>query len=195
MHASELVELAAIASAQGRALVETATPLSSTSIEQYWSTSKCRLDRWSRALKSFASKDASGRRETSLRWRATRVVIEEILISEILTRVWTCVLCAFDRRHGAAEAEPIARSVLQGHLEARHRALGLIASSAAIDAEDAVGLNRLRRCSERWCDLFWDTYGLFLILRNSLSTQSAPKILPKILPSNKLNRAGATPGR
>ena len=51
-----------------------------------------------------------------------RGVLEEILVSEVLTRVWTAVLCAHDACRGAEEAGPAARSVLLGHIEARHRA-------------------------------------------------------------------------
>ena len=46
----------------------------------------------------------AGRRQ----WPAIRGVLEEILLAEMLTRVWATVLCAFDRRQGTLEAEPIA---------------------------------------------------------------------------------------
>ena len=80
-------------------------------------------------------------------------MLEEILTGEILTRVWAAVLCAYDRAHGAELAEPIARSVLIGHLEARHRVLTLLVQGPGIDADEAVKLNYLRRRSERWTDL------------------------------------------
>ena len=51
------------------------------------------------------------------------------------------------------EAEPIARSVLIGHLEARHRVLMLLVGGLGIDVEAAVRLNQLRRRVERWTDL------------------------------------------
>lgn len=154
MHARELVELAAIVSAHGPVLVRGTHRLSNTSVEQYWTTSKCRLDRWNRSLKNFSDEahntDPQRRRD---QWPLVRGVLEEILTGEVLTRVWTAVLCAYDRHHGTSEAESIARSVMVGHLEARHRVLTLLVRGPGIDVEAAVKLNHLRRRSERWADL------------------------------------------
>jgi hypothetical protein len=80
-------------------------------------------------------------------------VFEEILTGEILTRVWAAVLCAYDRTRGVDEAAPVARSVMIGHSEARHRVLTLLAHESGLDAHSAVKLNRLRRHAERWTDL------------------------------------------
>jgi hypothetical protein len=79
--------------------------------------------------------------------------VEEILTGEVLTRVWSAVLCAHDRRRGVDELEPVARSVMIGHMEARHRALTLLVHGPDVDAEAAVKLNRLRRRAECWTDV------------------------------------------
>jgi hypothetical protein len=79
--------------------------------------------------------------------------LEEILTGEILTRVWTAVLCAYDRTRRSDEVEPVARSVMLGHSEARHRVLTLMARGEGIETQAAVRLNRLRRRCERWTDL------------------------------------------
>ena len=71
----------------------------------------------------------------------------------MLTRVWTAVLCGCDRRRGSLEAEPVARSVLIGHLEARHRALTFLVQGPNVDMEAAVRLNQIRRRVERWTDV------------------------------------------
>jgi hypothetical protein len=80
-------------------------------------------------------------------------VLEEILVSEVLTRVWTAVLCAHDHQHGADDAGPVARSVMLGHIEARHRALTLVVHTSRVEVEAAVKLNSLRRRAERWTDV------------------------------------------
>ena len=154
MHARELVELAAILSAQGPVMIRDTQRLSGTGLQDYWTASKCRLDRWSRSLKCFTA-DAPGLSPTAMRvrWPHVRSVLEEILTGEVLTRVWTAVLCLCDRRHGTQDAEAIARSVLIGHLEARHRVLMLLVRGPGIEAEGAVKLNHLRRRAERWTDL------------------------------------------
>jgi hypothetical protein len=154
MHARELVELAAIVSAHGPVLVRGTRHLSATSLEQYWTASKCRLDRWGRSLKGFVSyAEDVGEQRRQAQWPLVRGVCEEILTGEVLTRVWTAVLCAYDRQHGDEEAGAVARSVLTGHLEARHRVLTLLVRSPVIEAEGAVKLNHLRRRAERWTDL------------------------------------------
>ena len=154
MHARELVELASILSAQGPTLIRSAPRLSSHGVQQYWTASKCRLDRWARNLKSFAA-DATQVDATAVRvqWPYVRGVLEEILTGEVLTRVWTAVLCLYDRQHGGNEFESLARSIMIGHLEARHRVLMLLVRGPGVDAEGAVKLNHLRRRAERWTDL------------------------------------------
>ncbi|MGA2257004.1 MAG: hypothetical protein ABSG53_20315, partial [Thermoguttaceae bacterium] len=101
-------------------LIRSTPQLSSHGAQQYWTASKCRLDRWARNLKSFAS-DASQMDATAVRvqWPFVRGVLEEILTGEVLTRVWTAVLCLYDRQHGGSEFESLARSIMIGHMEAR----------------------------------------------------------------------------
>src|SRR5271169_6380992 len=117
MHARELVELASILSAQGPMLIRSGAQLSPHGVQQYWTASKCRLDRWARALKTYnvelATLDVAARRA---QWPALRSLLEEILTGEVLTRVWTAVLCLADREHDARDAEAVARSIMIGHL-------------------------------------------------------------------------------
>jgi hypothetical protein len=154
MHARELVELAAVLSAQGPVLVRGETQLSSQGVQQYWTASKCRLDRWTRNLKSFAA-DATHVDATAgrVKWSFLRGVLEEILTGEVLTRTWSALLCLYDRHRGANEFESLARSIMIGHMEARHRVLILLVRGPGVDAEGAVKLNHLRRRAERWTDL------------------------------------------
>jgi hypothetical protein len=154
MHARELVELSAIVAVHGPVLVGGQRPLSSSAVQQYWTDSKCRQDRWARSIKTFTADAAtSSVQDREVQWPYIRSVLEEILTSEMLTRVWTAVLCACDRQRGTLEGEPIGRSVFIGHLEARRRVLMLLVGSPGIDAESAMRLNHLRRRTERWTDL------------------------------------------
>lgn len=153
MHAYELVELAALATIHGPALMRMAGRIPAASIEQYWVASKSRLDRWGRDLKRRFSALADSQSPIARGGLKVRGVLEEILTGEVLTRVWTALMCACDRRHGADHAGPIARSVMIGHLEARHRVLALLVSGPGIGAEQAVKLNQLRRRAERWTDV------------------------------------------
>jgi hypothetical protein len=153
MHASELIELATIVSAQGPALIRSGARIPADGIEQYWTASKVRLDRWAWRLKRIAEPAGDGACQRRNQWPAVRGIFEEILTGEMLTRVWTAALCAYDRRRGSDEVEPVARSVFIGHIEARHRVLTMIVRTPVVDSEAAVKLNRLRRRTERWTDL------------------------------------------
>ena len=153
MHACDLVQLAALVAAHGRAFAAGAGRVSSAALDDYWAASKCRLERWSRSLKSFTTAVHHSRADALAQWPLVRPVIEEILLSELLTRVWSGVLAAHDRRHGQSESDPVARSVMMGHLEARHRALTMLLHGPGVGTVAAVELNRLRTRVERWIDM------------------------------------------
>jgi hypothetical protein len=153
MHANELVELAAAISAEGPALLGVPGAVSMVGLAAYWAASKCRLQRWSRRLKSFRDRLVVHPPATSLPWPAALPLCREVLASEILTRVCTGFWAAFDRQRGSREAEPLARSVWVGHLEARHSVLNLLARGNGLPDAEAAALDRLRRASERWSDL------------------------------------------
>lgn len=151
MRCCELLELAALVSTQGAVLIRGAPVIPECAIQQYWSASKSRLDRWGRALKAsagLADHDAQAAIQRRVFWD----VLVEILASEVLTRAWTAVVCAHDRLHNTDEAEPIARSVYVGHLEARRRVLSFLAHVERIDPMEAAALDRLRSRCERWSD-------------------------------------------
>ncbi len=154
MNASELLELAAIVSAQGPVLVEGPGTLSAAGLEQYWTASQCRFDRWSRWFKQWGTEanDRDGDRQHH-GWPTFRATLEEVLTGEVLTRVFGAVVTAYDAHRKSDQAEPIARSVMVGQLEARNRVLRYLVSGPGIDAEEAFKLNRLRRRSERWIDM------------------------------------------
>lgn len=153
MHAREMVELAALASAHGPLMIGHAERLPADGVERYWTASKCRLDRWSRDLKEFASGKPVLRHRRAGDCSPLRPLLEEIFTGEVLTRVWAGVLALFDRRHGQHDAEPIGRSVLVGHTEVRMRALTLLVSKSSLSSNETFALDRLRRRAERWTDL------------------------------------------
>lgn len=173
MHVRELLDVAALVATHAATLVERGEPIPAASLERYWLASKARLDRWGHALKRFtAQMPGAAPRHRSVSWLVTRPVVEEILAGEVLTRVWTAFLTALDRRQGLQEAEPIGRSVLVGHLEARHRAMNLLIHDPNIPTEHTVALNRLRRRAERWTDLL---VGRMLRLENLSEFAASPE--------------------
>jgi hypothetical protein len=154
MHSAELVELAALVAIDAPALVRLTKNLPDAELERYWTASKCRQDRWQLALLAFKESRQQLIGATGGLHRFALGMFEEILTGEILARVWCGVLAACDARHGVDHAEPVARSVLVGHLEVRCRTLTLLSTSREIPLGGLSELNRLRRICERWTDLF-----------------------------------------
>ena len=155
MQAQELVELAALVATHSRVLISRPSHLSRTGLEDYWAASKCRLDSWGRDLRKYSlESDKQGEGWARDHWPNVLPVLEEVLTSEILTRVWTAVVVAYDQGPGSRTAEPIARRILVGHLEARNRVLRLIHRGSCFGRKEATVLNRTRRRCERWADLY-----------------------------------------
>ena len=191
MHARDLVELAALVSLHGPLLIHSPFPLPRSPLQQYWSASKCRLDRWGKTLKQLA--DGSGQSSAASRDTHAdylRSVVEEVLTGEVLSRVWAAVLSARDQRHGGEEdGFIIARSILLGHQESRHRALTLLFHGPGVDSQQAVELNRLRRQAERWTDLLIG----HLATREDVSELAAEPQRAREFARDLRNRVGAWP--
>lgn len=153
MHVRQLAELAAAIALEGHALIASDAEISAHSQEEYWAASKCRLDRWGRLLRRLAEAARVTVRPIALRAERVRPVLEEIFVSELLTRLWTAVACGYDAARGRAECEPVARNIWSGHLEARRRLLALLADGRVITLPEALRLNKVRRRVERWTDM------------------------------------------
>lgn len=154
MHVRELVETSCWVADHAHSFIAFSGPVAMELIESYWAASRCRLDRWSHALKTLSNNRAATGNSFFPRKRLARQpLIEEILVGEVLTRVWTAVSIGHDQHRRRSELSPISRSIYIGHLEARNRALQLLVNHNFTALEEAVALNRLRRRCERWTDL------------------------------------------
>lgn len=159
MHVRDLIEVAVRVVQHAREIVIRPSDEMTPDMESYWSVSSCRFSRWGTSIKQLSAQPNAdlatdttnavpdGQREIA------RATLEEIFLSEPLTRVWTAILVARDRCQGRDTSEPVVRSILDKHTEMSHRALKLIASRNALDWKSAVVLNRLRRRTERWGDV------------------------------------------
>src|SRR5262245_7110062 len=132
MHARELAELAALVAIHTPILIEGGGTIEPDCNQQYWSASKCRLDRWGRVLRNLQTAAGEVQLPATLAWPRVRPVLEEILASELLTRLWTAMSVAYDATHGPDELSPVARNVFASHFEARTRLLGLMADGRVI---------------------------------------------------------------
>lgn len=154
MHACELVHVAGIIAYSGPLVIARAHLLPPAPLEQYWAVSKCRFENWNRTLKNYAALADQTRGtlhgDSAIGLRAT---LDEIFLSEMLTRVWTTLLVARDRRFRSGVDEPLARSVFQSQMEVRQRALKLLLHDCCLGTTAATSINRLRRRAERWSDV------------------------------------------
>jgi hypothetical protein len=150
MHVRDLVELGALVAAHGTLFVQHSKLLTQRHMQQYWLASRYRHDRWFQAMRTYERATPTGKQD---HWPFIQAVVEEVLASELLTRTWAAVGCSFDSQHGSSDFEPLVRSVLVGHLEARNRVLHLLVRAQGFSVKEGVRLNRLRRQTERWTDL------------------------------------------
>ena len=86
-------------------------------------------------------------------WPAIEIVIQEIFLSEMLTRIWSATMVAHDIRYESDELTGIAHSLHIGHLDAKNRAMRLLLEDESVKAEIFEQMNNLRRKIERWTDL------------------------------------------
>lgn len=149
--AREFVEMAAVLADQGLVAVHRMDRLSESSAEAYWTASRCRIERWAETFQHFhKARKKSGAR---MAWLAMRPYFDEVLISEVLTRVWTAFATVCEISSEEKRIEPIARSVFVGHLEARQRLLRILVDERDLDSKFASSLNGIRRNAERWTDM------------------------------------------
>jgi hypothetical protein len=153
MHVRDLVEVAAVVALNGPLIIRGAASFSPARLDQYWATSKCRVESWHRALKCAAPNLAECYDEEFDNRIQLRATLDEIFVGEMLTRVWSAVLVGHDRLQHCSVDGPIARNVLVSHVEARHRALSLLLDADGFSPRQALAIDRTRRRAERWTDV------------------------------------------
>ena len=151
MHVKQLVELAGRVATHAPMLIRARTLVSESAARQYWTASRSRLGRWSNLINELV--DQLRRGPNPVASRQLRATCEEILASEILTRVWAAVARLYDEHVDVPFVSPIAESVYRRHLEARNTVLHLIAGGQGLQTVDALSLNKTRRSCERWTDM------------------------------------------
>ena len=159
--ANVLVELASLVAYHGDAFLRAHSGISRSGVDAYWCASRNRMDAWSASMKQMettAREIAYGSPEHSDRlraatWEKVKPLIEEILTSEVLTRTWAAIGCELDRRNGTEDIESFVRSILTGHLEARHRLLRLVFNKLQLSEKQLRHVDQIRRRAERWTDV------------------------------------------
>ncbi len=156
MHANQLVHLASLLSHHREALIHEADPVVPPALMDYWAAAKARHCRWADFLNAWQAEHASmkktdaGQRERH--WNRTRACLEEILLSDLTTRVFAAAAQAIDDRLGIREWSPVTGSIHQRQHEFRGRAMQLLLVDPDVPFKNRLALDQLRRRVERWTD-------------------------------------------
>lgn len=143
MNVFQIAEVAALVSVHSPHLIERTGPLPDESLQAYWSHSRNRHAVWRKAFERIRTPEER---------EFLSSLIEEVFVTEMLTRIWAGILTACDRRRRIRQAEPIARSIFVDHLECRCRAMQLLVHDSSISSTELARIDRFRRRSERWTD-------------------------------------------
>ena len=153
MHCVFLADIAALLAHHGPGLLGGGQTVPAEAVMRYWCVCRQRFDLWHHALGRYRQqeKHATGA-QLSQWWNDNLPMLEEVLVGEILSRVYAALAETLDRSRDESETGPVVRSVYLTHLEARNRVLHLMVYGRGGSIEQAVRLNRLRREVERWVD-------------------------------------------
>lgn len=151
MHARQLAVLAHWTAFHSTVLSHGRDEIDALVASHYWAASKARAQRWMRALNMFEN-DLQAEDPGHNPWPAIEIVVHEILVAELLTRVWGAAMLALDRRAGTDEMKLIVQSVQLAQTEARNRAMRLILAARGKDETAYDRMNGLRIKVERWTD-------------------------------------------
>ena len=153
MHCVYLADIAAILSEHGPSIIYRGEKVPPDAMTRYWTISQNRFDLWNRALARYRDAEMSGDfKQLRTWWSDHSGVLEEILVSQMLTRVFAALTACIDAKQPEQELSPVAHSIFLAHLEATNRAQHLMLHGRGISVQDAVKLNRLRQGVERWND-------------------------------------------
>ncbi len=153
MHAFWLIELTAAIVLQGPTWQRNPVAIPSRMSKGYWTFSRQRINQWHEQLHRIREHlDRPGAIRRASLWAEAQPVIEEVLLSEMLTRYLACYAAFLEKRNVDCDSAPIARNIYASHSEVRNRCLHLMLYAPGLPVELSVHLNRLRFLMERWID-------------------------------------------
>lgn len=161
----QIAETAALVSSRAALIVESRYGIPEAKLQAYWTSCRSRSFDWVKRLDELSCQlnEANPLQHAPI-WAELEPLLNEIFVSEILTRVWAAVLTASDQKHEKKLAAPIARHTVTSHVDVRHRAMSLMVSGPQVSMGELARVDRVRRKAERWSDIligqFVKRYGL-----------------------------------
>jgi hypothetical protein len=153
MHCVTLAELAALISQHGPDLIASQTAIRAGSVSCYWVSSRKRLEIWNGALCELRAAQRLGHSATVRQWwDRNQPLLEDIVVSELLTRVFAALTAEIETVTHRDEVSPVTHAIYLAHMEASNRVYRLIVLREGQSIQNAVQLNRLRQGVQRWTD-------------------------------------------
>ncbi|MEM8736207.1 MAG: hypothetical protein AAGG44_18395 [Planctomycetota bacterium] len=153
MHALRLVEIAASFARHADVQLAIRVACPKEAVHSYWLTARYRHDLWSSRLAAHrAAIQRPGSSQRAQQWLDIIPTIQEVLLSEPLTRCVAHHAACLEEQEIDFDFGPLAQSAFAAHLEARHRCLHLIVFGSGLSPEQAARLNHLRRACEAVTD-------------------------------------------
>jgi hypothetical protein len=152
-----LPEVAALISAHSYLVLDHPDPLGNAVLGDFYIHSRNRFNRWFRNLKDVESGVTIRTPRHLIGLSPVRPPIqsitEQIVISDLLNRVWSVAVIANDRKRQEDRAESLAKNVLKGHSVVRQKALRLCVEEKSLTARQMTHIQQLQVSAERWSDL------------------------------------------
>lgn len=147
MHAIQLTDLAFALARHAATQLALRHPACQESTYAYWLACRSRHDLWNEMLASHRRSSQSG--SPIPPWVEIIPVLQEILVTEPLTRCVAHHALTMEEAVIDADFSAIAQSAFEAHLESRQRCLQQMVFGEGISMERSVQLNRLRRVCEQ----------------------------------------------
>ncbi len=153
MHARDQFEIACWMAAHAADVIDGIDVTQIQTFERFWLHHRSRANRWAIALKTFQD-DLRCIRPDFDPWPALEIVLEEVLVSEGATRIWTALCVVLAQITGIDRLGLLARSAFITHIESRNRALRILLEFQHTNSAAFARFNRTRNLVEKWTDLF-----------------------------------------
>ncbi|WP_143543797.1 hypothetical protein [Rhodopirellula sp. MGV] len=156
MNRLAIADLAATLACHGDSIAKSQRRVSSETIMQYWTAFRTRHQEWHKVMAGYRTAKNSGDFPTLHQWwDENEGVLDDIIISEMLTRVVATLgsVCEssllFDCNERLAA---VTHGVFHSQIEASYRIGQILLEATAAPLAMIVRLNRLRLGVERWAD-------------------------------------------
>ena len=154
MRLPDLVELTSLLAANGDLFIENVPRVSAEAIEDYWTASRCRVERWRcdfHRAHDLLPQVAGHDRDNLL--SLIEGVVVDVLATELLARIWSALAIGWESHRNGDDVTPVVRSAFLAHLESRNQILHFMAGSQNRPERAIERWNRLRRSAERTTDI------------------------------------------